>query len=133
MKTSRFNFAEEFAQAADVVRMGADDDVRISYAVFVGDPDGGIGEGGPFDDVFFSADDFTTWSDAAKAKQLAVVALRQVDKNLEQGLKLSDVRAEVLAAISRAFSRADEKGCAVSKQEVLRAADSVLGYYARNE
>lgn len=43
------------------------------------------------------------------------------------------VRAEVLAAISRAFSRADEKGCAVSKQEVLRAADSVLGYYAANE
>ena len=133
MKTSRFNFAEEFAQAADVVRLGNADDVRISYAVFVGDPDGGIGEGRPFDDVFFSADDFTTYADADKARQLAIVTLRQVDKNLEQGLKLSDVRAEVLAAISRAFSRADEKGCAVSKQEVLRAADSVLGYYAANE
>jgi len=134
MKTSRFNFAEEFAQAADVVRLGAADDVRIRYAVYVGNSDeDAIGEGRPFDDVFFSADDFTTWGDAAKARQLAIVALRQVDKNLEQGLKLSDVRAEVLAAISRAFSRADEKGCAVSKQEVLRAADSVLGYYARNE
>ena len=134
MKTSRFNFAEEFAQAADVVRLGAADDVRIRYAVYVGNSDeDAIGEGRPFDDVFFSADDFTTWGDAAKARQLAIVALRQVDKNLEQGLKLSDVRAEVLAAISRAFSRADEKGCAVPKQEVLRAADSVLGYYARNE
>ena len=134
MKNSRFNFAEEFAQAADVVRMGAADDVRICYAVFVGDPvENCVGVGRPFDDVFFSADDFTTWGDAAKARQLAIVALQQVDKNLEQGLKLSDVRAEVLAAISRAFSRADEKGCAVSKQEVLRAADSVLGYYARNE
>ena len=134
MKTSRFNFAEEFAQAADIVRLGDADDVRIRYAVYVGNPDeDAIGEGKTFDDVFFSADDFTTWGDAAKARQLAVVALRQVDKNLEQGLKLSDVRAEVLAAISRAFSRADEKGCAVSKQEVLRAADSVLGYYARNE
>lgn len=130
----KFNFAEDFAQAADVVRMGNADDVRISYSVYVGSADENcIGVGKPFDDVFFSADDFTTWSDAAKARQLAIVALRQVDKNLEQGLKLSDVRAEVLAAISRAFSRADEKDCAVSKQEVLRAADSVLGYYARNE
>lgn len=132
MKNSRFNFAEEFAQAADVVRLGNADDVRIGYSVFVGDKDA-IGVGRPFDDVFFSADDFTTWNDADKARQLAIVTLRQVDKNLEQGLKLSDVRGEVLAAISRAFSRADEKGCAVSKQEVLRAADSVLGYYARNE
>ena len=134
MKNSRFNFAEEFAQAADVVRMGAADDVRISYAVFVGSADENcIGVGRPFDDVFFSADDFTTWGDAAKARQLAIVTLRQVDKNLAQGLNLADVRAEVLAAISLAFSRADEKGCAVSKQEVLRAADSCFGYYARNE
>lgn len=128
-----FSYADDFAQAADIVRLGDADDVRIRYAVYVGDPDGGIGVGRPFDDVVFSADDFTTWGDAAKARQLAVVALRQVDKNFEQGLKLSDVRAEVLAAISRAFSRADEKGCAVSKQEVLRAADSILNYYARNE
>ena len=131
MKTSRFSYIGDFARVADIGKVGNDFDEYSHYVILVGSPDyetSFLDSG-----EFIAAEPFTTYADAKRALSLTTRTLELVDKNLEQGLKLSDVRAEVLAAISRAFSRADEKGCAVSKQEVLRAADSVLGYYARNE
>lgn len=71
--------AEEFNCASDVVRLGDADATRISYAVFCGDPnnddEGFLGTG------FFSADDFTTWNDAAKARLLVSTVLGHVDEH----------------------------------------------------
>lgn len=103
----KFSYADEFNRVADVVRLGDADDVRISYSVFVGSSedeadDSFLGNG------FFSADDFTTWSDAAKAKQLALIALKQVDKHLAPAAptkKSADLRRAVLQAADQAIQR----------------------------
>lgn len=75
----KFSYTQEFNRVADVVRLGDADDVRVCYSVFVGTPsdddDGFLGTG------FFSADDFTTWSDAAKAKVLVQTILETVDEH----------------------------------------------------
>lgn len=125
-----FSFSEEFSRVADVARLGDADDVRISYSVFVGEPNGEDEDNNFLGEEFFSADDFTTWSDAAKAKQLVVITLRKVDENLLYGLKLSDVRDEVLAAIDSALK---EDNCyrtpRAVKAEVLRAVSRIFNYY----
>lgn len=125
----KFSYADEFNRVADVARLSDADDVRISYSVFVGDPNS-EGEDNFLGEEFFSADDFTTWSDAAKAKQLVVITLRKVDENLLYGLKLSDVRDEVLAAIDSALK---EDNCyrtpRAVKAEVRRAVAKIFNYY----
>lgn len=75
----KFHYGEEFNRVSDVVRFGGTDDVRISYGVFVGDPNGD--DKGFLGTNFFSADDFTTWNDAAKAKLLVLTVLEHVDKH----------------------------------------------------
>ena len=118
-----FSYAEDFNNVADVARIGNTDDVKISYSVFVGDPDS-KGDKNFIGGEFFSADDFTTYSDAAKAKRLVAFTLRQVDENLAYGLKLSVVRDEVLDAI------ADTKNNgAATTHEVTRAVKRIFDYY----
>ena len=77
------SYQEEFNHFSSVARLGNADDVRVSYSVFVGTPsdddDGFLGTG------FFSADDFTTWSDAAKARLLALTVLGHVDDYQKNG------------------------------------------------
>lgn len=119
----KFSYADEFNRVADVARLGDADDVRISYSVFVGDPNS-EGEDNFLGEEFFSADDFTTWQDAAKAKQLVVVALRQVDENLAMGLKLSDVRDEIIDAIAHTKNNG-----ATTTLEVTRAINKIFDYY----
>lgn len=119
----KFSYADEFNRVADVARIGNADDVRICYSVFVGDPNS-EGEDNFLGEEFFSADDFTTWSDAAKAKQLVVVALRQVDENLAMGLKLSDVRDEIIDAIAHTKNNG-----ATTTLEVTRAINKIFDYY----
>ena len=79
----KFSYQKEFNCVSNVVRLGNADDVRVSYSVFVGTPsdddDGFLGTG------FFSADDFTTWSDAAKARLLALTVLGHVDDYQNNG------------------------------------------------
>ena len=119
----KFSYAEDFNNVSGIARIGDADDVRISYLVYVGDPDS-KGDKNFIGEEYFSADDFTTWSDAAKAKRLAARVLQQVDKNLEYGLKLSDVRNEVLDAI------ADTKNYdEATKLEVTRAVKRIFDYY----
>ena len=118
-----FSYTDEFNRVADVARIGDADDVRICYSVFVGDPnsedeDNFLGE------EFFSVDDFTTWRDAAKAKMLVAVVLRQVDKNLAMGLKLSDVRDEIIDAIAHKKNKG-----ATTTLEVTRAINEIFDYY----
>lgn len=73
------NYTEEFNRVSTVARLGNADAVRVSYAVFCGDPnnddEGFLGTG------FFSADDFTTWNDAAKARLLVSTVLGHVDEH----------------------------------------------------
>lgn len=127
----KFSFAEEFNHIADVARLGDVDDVRICYSVFVGDPDN-EDEDNFLGGEFFSCDDFTTWSDAAKAKQLVVTVLQKVDENLAQGLKLSDVCGEVLNNIDHAFTRT-KKDDGILKREINRAVNQIFDYYISHE
>ena len=98
----KYSYAGDFNNVADVARIGNADDVKISYAVFVGDPDS-KGDRNFNGGESFAVRGFTTRSDAVKAKMLASLVLQQVDENLEYGLKLSDVRDEVLAAVAKKF------------------------------
>ena len=119
----KYSYAEDFNNVSGIARIGDADDVKISYSVLVGDPDS-KGDKNFIGEEYFSADDFTTWNDAAKAKRLASLVLQQVDKNLEYGLKLSDVRDEVLDAI------VDTKSNGVAtKLEITRAVKRIFDYY----
>lgn len=103
----KFSYADEFNRVADVARIGDADDVRVSYSVFVGDLEGE--EDSFLDGEFFSADDFTTFSDAAKAKQLVVMVLQQVDKHLATHApekNSPDLRRAVLHAVRKALDEA---------------------------
>lgn len=103
----KFSYAEEFSRVADVVRLGDANDVRISYAVFVGDPndddEGFLGTG------CISADDFTTWSDAAKAKVFVQTILETVDghqKNTRTAKELPrNLRHEIYQCIDSTIEK----------------------------
>lgn len=116
------SYAKEFAAMADVARLGKADDVRISYAVYVGTPNS-EGEDNFLGEEFFSVDNFTTWSDAAKAKMLVVDTLQKVDENLSMGLKLADVRDEVIAAIANTKIKHEDFLAAT------RAVNEIFDYY----
>lgn len=81
----KFSYTGEFNRVADVVRLGDARDVHISYGVFVGDPDCDCEDCKNFlDGGFFSADDFTTFADAAKAKRLVDIVLERVDEHAQK-------------------------------------------------
>lgn len=84
MKKNFSGYAQEFNKFADVARVGNADDVRISYSVFVGDTNNE--DSGFLDTGWFSADDFTTWSDAAKAKRFAETVLEFVDMHAKKNI-----------------------------------------------
>ena len=100
-RTTKFSYADELNNFADIVRVGNDDDAEISYAVFIGDPDLKY----TFLDLgrFIHEENFTTYRDAQNALALVRRTLELVDENLAMGLKLSDVRDEVLAAVAKKF------------------------------
>lgn len=86
----KFSYSKEFNRVSDVVRLGNADDVRISYSVFVGDPNDDADTGTFLGVGFFSADDFTTWSDAAKAKVLVSTVLEHVDDHAQKNSVTQD-------------------------------------------
>lgn len=100
----KLSYAEEFNRVADVVRLGDADDVRICYGVMVGDDEEGfLGTG------CISADDFTTWSDAAKAKVFVQTILETVDghqKNTRTAKELSrNLRHEIYQCIDNTVEK----------------------------
>lgn len=90
------SYAKEFADVSDVVRLGTVEK-PIGYSVFVGDPDLKYTF---LDCGKFTCEDFSTRGDAQNALNLTKQILELVDENLSMGLKLADVRDEVIAAIA---------------------------------
>ena len=118
-----FSYTDEFNRVAGVARISDDDDERISYSVFVGDPNS-KGEDNFLGEEFFSVDDFTTYRDAQNALALVRRTLELVDKNLAMGLKLSDVRDEIIDAIAHKKNKG-----ATTTLEVTRAINEIFDYY----
>lgn len=117
--------AQEFTSVTDVARIGNADDVEIRYSVFVGDPDLKFSF---LDSERFICEDFTNYRDACNALELVKRTLELVDESLAQGLKLSDVRDEIIANLNRATT-----GNLISKCEAQRAVSEICGYYISHE
>ena len=106
-----FSYAQDFDSLSTIVEHTihlATPIQSTSYSVDVGeresaDPDydpitfAGVGE-------FYSIEGFTNYNDARQAKELVWQTLRLVDENIEMGLKLSDVKEEVLTEVAKAFN-----------------------------
>lgn len=110
-----FSYAQDFDSLSTIVEHTihlATPIQSTSYSVDVGerenaDPNhdpitfAGIGE-------FYSIEGFTNYNDARQAKELVWQTLRLVDENIEMGLKLSDVKEEVLTEVAKAFNACAE-------------------------
>ena len=91
---------KDFNQVAQIARMDFPDDLDTRYSVHVGDPD----QKETFLDCGkFISEDFTTYRDAKNACELVRRILAVVDEANAQGLKIADVRDEVLAAVGKKF------------------------------
>lgn len=113
------SYAKEFAAVADVVRLGTVEK-PIGYSVFVGDPD--------LKYTFLdcgkcTCTDFSTRGDAQNALELTKQILELVDENLSMGLKLADVRDEVIAAIANTKIKHEDFLAAT------RAVNEIFDYY----
>lgn len=118
----KFSFAEEFQDAATIAKIGNDFDEFSHYVIGVGDPDLEY----TFLDSgkFISAEPFTTYTDASRAISLVKRILESVDESLAHGLKLSDVRDEILTNINRAST-----GKLINKHDAKQAVCDITDYY----
>ena len=74
------------------------------------------------------SDEFTFKQDAQRAYELTSAILAEVDTNIAEGLKLEDLRDEVIAAVSTAMNQ----NSAVSEPTlicVIRAINRIFDYY----
>lgn len=117
----KFSYAEDFAHVATISKVGEDFDEFSHYVILVGDPDQEF----TFLDLgkFTCAEPFTTYSDASRALSLVKRVLELVDENLSYGLKLSDIRDEILAKINRNNDKL------IYKRDATRAVREVTDYY----
>lgn len=99
--TEKFSYSKEFQENARICKAGKDFDEFAHYVILVGDPDHEF----TFLELgkFFSAEPFTTYTDAKRAYSLVQKTLELVDENISLSLKLADVRDEILAALSEKF------------------------------
>lgn len=128
----KFSYAEEFDAVATVVRIGNVDDVDVRHAAFLGDPDQGFSF---LDSRKSPSELFTTYHDAVSALSLVRSTLELVDKNLSHGLKLSDLRDEILASVSKKFDidgDPDDPDLLNLRPAVEHAIKEIFDYYISN-
>lgn len=119
---TNFSYAEDFNEA---VRIGDISDTNGDFMhcnVTVGDNEFSFLD---FEKVFGA--NFSTKQDAVNAVALIQQTLELVDKNLSMGLKLSDVRDEIIANINRTTS-----GKLISKHDAKQAVRDICDYYISN-
>lgn len=128
--TEKFSYSKEFQEHAQICKVGKDFDEFAHYMILVGDPD--------LETTFldlgksFSAQPFTTYKDAKLAFSLVQKTLELVDKNLSHGLKLSDLRDEVLASVSKKFDidgDPDDPDLLNLRPAVEGAIERIFNYY----
>ena len=124
-----FSYAIDFDSVVSVSRMDNRDDLSVQFLALVGDPDlkfTFLDSGKAFSEMF------TTYRDVINAVSLVQKTLELVDKNLSPGLKLSDLRDEVLAAVSKKFDidgDPDDPDLLNLRPAVERAIEDVFNYY----
>ena len=101
----KFSYAEDFQNVAEICKVGNDFEEFSHYVILVGDPDAEF-----------------TFLDLGKAISRRVLEI--VDENFSYGLKLSDVRDEILAKINR-----NTNDRLIHKHDATRAVNSVCNYY----
>lgn len=120
-----FSYEEEFRTTARVVTNTSGD--FNSYSVIVGNRHNE-------EETFLCcgnvirSDEFTFRQDAQRAYDLASAILAEVDTNLQQCLKLEDVRDEVVAAVSTAISQ-NSANPETDLVPVVRAINRIFDYY----
>lgn len=128
----KFSYAIEFDSVVKVTRMDDCDDLSVQFLALVGDPDlkfTFLDSGKAFSEMF------TTYRDAINAVSLVQKTLELVDKNLSHGLKLSDLRDEVLASVSKKFDidgDPDDPDLLNLRPAVERAIKEIFDYYISN-
>lgn len=79
-----FSYQKDFNRHAQIVRVG-DNDVKINYAVIVGDPNTEGNNPKEFlGGEFVESPNFTTWQDAQNAKEFAECLLLVVDQHAQK-------------------------------------------------
>ena len=127
-----FSYAIDFDSVVSVSRMDNRDDLSVQFLALVGDPDlkfTFLDSGKAFNEMF------TTYRDAINAVSLVQKTLELVDKNLSHGLKLSDLRDEVLASVSKKFDidgDPDDPDLLNLRPAVEHAIKEIFDYYISN-
>lgn len=128
----KFSYAIDFDSVVSVSRMDNRDDLSVQFLALVGDPDlkfTFLDSGKAFSEMF------TTYRDVINAVSLVQKTLELVDKNLSHGLKLSNVRDEVLAAVSKKFDidgDFDDPDLLNLRPAVEHAIKEIFDYYISN-
>lgn len=117
----KFSYAKDFIELAKVNYTCDGDGKTKNFTVVIGNHDDEESTFLALGEVI--THDFENCKDASRATELAAMVLSLVDKNLELGLKLSDVRKEVLNAIAKTDLRHEDYLTAA------RAADKIFDYY----
>ena len=128
--TEKFSYSKEFQEHARICKVGKDFDEFAHYMILVGDPDLEF----TFLELgkFFSAEPFTTYTDAKRAYSLVQKTLELVDENISLGLKLADVRDEILAEVSKKFDidgDPDDPDLLNLRPAVEGAIERIFNYY----
>lgn len=128
----KFSYAIEFDSVVKVARMDDCDDLSVQFLALVGDPDlkfTFLDSGKAFSEMF------TTYRDVINAVSLVQKTLELVDKNLSHGLKLSNLRDEVLASVSKKFNidgDPDDPDLLKLRPAVEHAIKEIFDYYISN-
>lgn len=127
-----FSYAIDFDSVVKVARIDDCDDLSVQFLALVGDPDlkfTFLDSGKAFSEMF------TTYRDVINAVSLVQQTLKLVDENISQGLKLSDLRDEVLAAVSKKFAidgNPDDPDLLNLRPAVEYAIKEIFDYYISN-
>lgn len=127
-----FSYAIDFDSVVKVARIDDCDDLSVQFLALVGDPDlkfTFLDSGKAFSEMF------TTYRDVINAVSLVQQTLKLVDENISQGLKLSDFRDEVLAAVSKKFAidgNPDDPDLLNLRPAVEYAIKEIFDYYISN-
>lgn len=125
--TEKFSYSKEFQEHAQIGKVGKDFDEFAHYMILIGDPD--------LETTFldfgksFSAQPFTTYTDAKRAYSLVQKTLELVDENISLGLKLADVRDEILAEVSKKFDVDGDPDLLNLRPAVEGAIERIFNYY----
>lgn len=128
----KFSYAIDFDSVVSVSRMDNRDDLSVQFLALVGDPDlkfTFLDSGKAFNEMF------TTYRDAINAVSLVQKTLELIDENISQGLKLSDLRDEVLASVSKKFDidgDPDDPDLLNLRPAVEHAIKEIFDYYISN-